>query len=421
MRTSISKIIALLLCIILGLSIISTTSLTSQAASDEPSSWALAEVNEAIDNELIPMHMQNNYTDPISREDFCELVVYFIETYSDMGMPAFTTSKTLKALTESPFSDIDNANVNSANVLGIANGYPDGTFKPGDSIERQAASKMLAATAFALGYATDGTAQTSFTDQGDISSWATTYVNYVYELGIMNGVGENNFDPHGTYQRQMAYMTINRLYTNLADATMSEYPPQDARQYYSYGLGNAGPYTLKYTYEVNHTDYIDYTYYDDGNGNGREDKFKVNYLGAEFILNHYTQGDTVYIVLPEKEMMTSYKTDKNSTIMTKILEAVNGEFMAARIEGGKYIYEYRTPFIHDEELFFNYTFTSENGDFTTMRVDFNNVGTEYYFKPLEFGEVSADLFVLPTGYQTTTHDYVDDGEHSPFWWELTND
>lgn len=421
MKTQINKIISLLLCFTLIITLVSSQSIVINADSDEPSSWALAEVNEAIENELIPMHMQSNYTDPITREDFCELVVYFIETYAEMGMPAFTTSKTLMPLEETPFSDIDSLNVNSANVLGIANGYPDGTFKPLDSIERQAAAKMLAATAFALGYKTDDAAVTSFSDQSTIGSWATSYINYVYDLGIMNGVGENNFDPHGTYQRQMAYMTINRLYNNLPNATMSDNPPQDAYHYYAYGLGNAGPYTLRYTFELNEADNTTYVYYDDGNGNGRQDKSVVNYLDAEFTLNHYTKGNIVYIALPEKEYMTSYLTDKNSTIMTKILAAVNGEQTGARIEGGKYVYEYRLPFIHDDQIFYNYTFTSEDGEFISLTSEFRDTTTAYFFEPIEFGEVSADLFTLPVGYQTTSHDYQDDGEHPPFWWEMTND
>lgn len=420
MKIKFNKILSLSLCLILGLSLISINKQDIKAANDEPSSWALEEVNKAIENELIPMHMQSNYQDPISRKDFCELVVYFIEAYAEMGMPAFTTSKTLKVLEETPFSDIDNANVNSANILGIANGYTDGTFKADNSIERQEASKMLSATAFALGYDTFADS-VYFNDSASISNWARPYIDYVFTSGIMTGVGENNFDPHGTYQRQMAYMTINRLYENLPNATMQMNPPQDPFQYYAYGLANAGDYRFNYSVNTGDGLVANRTYYSNENGDGREDSVVTNYLGATFVLNKYTKGDMVYIALPEKEYMTSYKSDKYSTIMTKILEAVRGEFMAGRIENGQYLYEYKLSFIQDEDMFFNYTFYSKDGVFNKLVESFNGSETVYIMEDFIFETQSADLFTLPTDYTTSSHDYVNDGENPPFWWEMTNE
>lgn len=420
MNIKFNKIIAFSLCLTLGLSLISVNSLSIMAANDEPSNWALEEVNKAIENELIPIHMQSNYQDPISRNDFCELVVYFIEAYAEKGMPAFTASQTLKVLEKSPFSDIDNANVNSANILGIANGYTDGTFKPDNSIERQEASKMLSATAFALAYDTFAD-PVYFDDSASISNWARPYIDYVFSTGIMNGVGANNFDPRGTYQRQMAYMTINRLYENLPNATMQMNPPQDPFQYYTYGLGNAGDYRFNYSVDAGDGLVANRTYYSNENGDGREDSVVTNYLGATFVLNTYTIGDMVYIALPEKEYMTSYKSDKDSTIMTKILQAVRGECTSARIENGQYVYEYRLPFIQDEDIFFNYTFYSKDGIINKLVESFNGSETVYMMEDFIFEPQEAELFTLPTDYTTTSHDYVDDGESPPFWWEMTNE
>ena len=45
------------------------------------------------------------------------------------------------------------------------------------------------------------TAQTEFTDNNDISSWATEAVNAMKTLGIINGRPDGSFNPKGTATR----------------------------------------------------------------------------------------------------------------------------------------------------------------------------------------------------------------------------
>ena len=71
---------------------------------------------------------------------------------------------------------------------------------------------MLYMAAYTLGKAT--TCQDGlhvFADSEDISTWAYLYVQWVYEAGIMQGIGENQFDPFGTYTREQAVLTMLRL------------------------------------------------------------------------------------------------------------------------------------------------------------------------------------------------------------------
>ena len=69
---------------------------------------------------------------------------------------------------------------------------------------------MLAATAAALGENTQASIP-AFADGKSISTWAKPYIGYVFNAKIMSGVGNNEFDPQGGYQRQQAYMTMLRL------------------------------------------------------------------------------------------------------------------------------------------------------------------------------------------------------------------
>lgn len=51
-----------------------------------------------------------------------------------------------------------------------------------------------------------------FNDNNSISEWATKGVYYCYANEIMNGTGDNNFSPSQTYSREMSIVTIFRLY-----------------------------------------------------------------------------------------------------------------------------------------------------------------------------------------------------------------
>lgn len=53
---------------------------------------------------------------------------------------------------------------------------------------------------------------TTFADKGKISSWAIKEVGQVQAAGIMNGIGENQFVPTGQYTREQSIITILRLF-----------------------------------------------------------------------------------------------------------------------------------------------------------------------------------------------------------------
>lgn len=52
----------------------------------------------------------------------------------------------------------------------------------------------------------------TYADKGEIADWAMTDVQLMTHLGIMNGVGENQFAPKSSYSVEQCLVTLVRLY-----------------------------------------------------------------------------------------------------------------------------------------------------------------------------------------------------------------
>ena len=164
-----------------------------------PSSWAKEEVEKAIGNGYVPEQLQKGYTGAITRAEFCALAVQFYETYS---------GQKIDSLME--FTDTNDVSVQKMGALGIVNGTGGGAFSPNNNLTRQEAATILARLADHMGIDLDS-ASLSFADNSKISSWAKDSVARIAASGVMNGVGDNRFDPLSSYTREQAILTIIRL------------------------------------------------------------------------------------------------------------------------------------------------------------------------------------------------------------------
>lgn len=180
-----------------------------QVPKTPPSSWAANEVNQAISNGFVPKDLQSLYTAKITREEFCRIVASMIrEKYGSVVQGASG---------QTSFSDTTKEDVLLANSLGIVSGTGGGKFSPNNYITRQEAATMLYRTAKAIDGEQKIENDISYADSTSIASWATEPIAYVSTVqnNIMNGTGDNCFNPKGYYTREQAYVTINRLYNNL--------------------------------------------------------------------------------------------------------------------------------------------------------------------------------------------------------------
>lgn len=180
---------------------------------DRPSSWAAAEVSEAVSLGLVPEDMQNGYARNITRAEVCGLVSRLVEKKTGTDMESYARQH---GAGDPAFSDTADGTVLSAARLGIVNGRPGGVFDPGAYITREEAAAILARTA-ALLSDTAPAQPADFSDAGEISAWAAESVGFVSSNGIMSGSG-GAFYPKAFYTREQAYLTFLRLYGTLEKA-----------------------------------------------------------------------------------------------------------------------------------------------------------------------------------------------------------
>lgn len=94
--------------------------------------------------------------------------------------------------------------VNFLADLGIANGYPDKTFKPNQFVTREEAAKLIA---LSLQLPLDENAQ--FTDVPPTNIY-TKYIQALVEAGLVNGTSETTFSPKDNIKREQAAAILAR-------------------------------------------------------------------------------------------------------------------------------------------------------------------------------------------------------------------
>ena len=177
-----------------------TTPVDPEPTTDQPSSWAVEQVNAAVEAGLVPESLQAKYTQTATRAEFCALAVQLYETVTGSEITERAT-----------FSDTTDVNVQKMAGLGVVNGVGDGKFDPNGTLTREQAATILVRLADAMGHPLPQ-AGAPFADNASIGSWARDAVGRVKAGGIMDGVGSNTFNPKAAYSREQSILTILRLY-----------------------------------------------------------------------------------------------------------------------------------------------------------------------------------------------------------------
>ena len=187
----------------------------------EMDGWAYNEVVAAIEEELVPVYLQSLYRGNITRLDYSSLVIHAICSMLDTEIDDLVLQRTGRELdnwvAEYRFSDAPDRTVAAAFALGLVTGYEDSTFRPYNLISRQEAAVLLWRAAGVLGMDNMDPPESHFSDRDNVSNWARREVDYVYAIGVMNGVSADEFAPTNSYTRQQSYMTIHRLLKAMTD------------------------------------------------------------------------------------------------------------------------------------------------------------------------------------------------------------
>ena len=168
------------------------------------SGWAVPEVKQAINNNLVTDKVMVEFQKAITREEFCELAV---KLYEKM------TGKTADAAPADTFTDTQNPQVLKANKLGIVEGIGNGLFAPSNSVTRQEIATMLLRTLKIALPAIDTNVANppAFIDNEDIADWARDGINYFAAKDIIKGA-EGAFLPLANCTCEAAIVLVKRVF-----------------------------------------------------------------------------------------------------------------------------------------------------------------------------------------------------------------
>ena len=176
----------------------------SAEVSENHSQWAEESLISADEAGLLPNFFSDrDLTANISRIDFCHLAYKMLEQKS------LISENNVK----SSFADTDDAEVAFLANSGIINGRSETEFAPNDDITREEAAVILTNTAEFMDVKEDITLfDTVFSDYDTVSDWAKESVRKMDSLGIMRGVGDNNFSPKSNYTMEQSAVTMLKLF-----------------------------------------------------------------------------------------------------------------------------------------------------------------------------------------------------------------
>ena len=105
-----------------------------------------------------------------------------------------------------------------ARITGVATGYGDGTFQPGDNITRQEFAQMLYNYAKYKGYdlAAEGDLS-QFPDSGSVADWAEAAMRWANGNELINGHDNGTIDAGGTAIRAQAASILMKFDQNLTE------------------------------------------------------------------------------------------------------------------------------------------------------------------------------------------------------------
>lgn len=165
------------------------------------SNWATADVNRAKNIGIVPETLPVNFTQNITREDFCEIIAPLYEKITG------------EQITERIyFSDTNSEAVEKLAGLGIVGGVGSNLFGPNNTLTRAEAAAIFARMGNKLGIRTTG-ATKSFTDC--TNHWAKNEIQTCSAMGLMGGVTETTFAPSGKLTIEQAIVIALRAYDML--------------------------------------------------------------------------------------------------------------------------------------------------------------------------------------------------------------
>lgn len=274
------------------------------------SPWARESIENAILAGIIPDTLQSNYTDKITRKEFCHLAV---QTY--MAKTGYTIQPDL----QSPFTDIDDDYITTAYMLDIVSGVGNDKFAPNNNITRQEAAVMLNNLAGAAGVDNSKVNTEKFVDENYFADWAEDAIYKVSAIdsngtAVMTGTGRSKFSPWMNYTREQAATTMYRLYNCKAMPVLI--PQADNNIYY---VNN----NKLYRFDTENNSVRELASVDEEN-NGKRVNVQIITVSGNEIYYKISSGNT--LIGESESIICKIKTDGtgNATITPKAMDTYLG-------------------------------------------------------------------------------------------------
>ncbi len=167
--------------------------------------WAAQFIDQLLVNGVIEGYGDGSFRpgNPINRAEFIKMLVYLLHLDPPQGW------KTMPVSSECPFTDVPLGEwyfepVMTAYGNGLVNVPEDRLFRPGDSLNRAEAAKLIV---LAFNYEIAYPTSSPFSDV-PTGQWYTPYINTIKTVGIVKGYPDGTFKPSDTINRAEAAKMI---------------------------------------------------------------------------------------------------------------------------------------------------------------------------------------------------------------------
>lgn len=202
---------AILLAAVLSCGSVATA---SAAVETNAAPWAVPVMEYAYTAGLLTTAELQEARSPMSRQNFCGLVIRFLET---------ATGREWNATAASPFSDCQDADVVAAYEAGIIGGVEEGVFAPERTLTREQMAIITARMLRVCGVDLTETARENpFTDTAALYASSNQYIDQLYGAGIISGYDNGTFGPFRELTVQEAVASFVQAYRYLQEHGAAE-------------------------------------------------------------------------------------------------------------------------------------------------------------------------------------------------------
>ena len=211
------RILSLALAVMVIVVLVPISTMAANAL-DTAAEWARDGIKSAVTKGFVPVDLQNNYSNVITRQEFCRMAVKWLEYKTGKNIDTLLAEQGVSRRQDA-FSDTNDTDILAAYALGITSGTSapttdkPGQFTPSGQFSREQAATMIRNVCKVADMDVSNITQAGFTDINTASSWAIDSINFVRNAGIMSGTSATAlvFNPKGTYTRQESIVTFDRI------------------------------------------------------------------------------------------------------------------------------------------------------------------------------------------------------------------